>query len=115
MEPAVSESGEQGRVSARGASHRDAPIGLGLREVQSASAVGEHRREGLTGVEPAFVGLADVGDEFGLDPVRLRDEPVQSIDQLFVGNGVKRESVFGCHASNIGTPSRASPKDACGV
>ena len=98
-------------MPARGASDGDAAVGLGFREVQGSSAVGEHRREGLTGVEPALVGLADVGDEIGLDAAGLRDELRESIEQLVVGDGVKSDSSFGCHACNIGSASRASRKD----
>ena len=67
MEPAVSERFEDRRVLSCSAGYRDAAVGLGLREMQALGAVGEHRREGLPGEQPALVDLADVSDDVGLD------------------------------------------------
>ena len=50
----------------RGPSDPDAPVGLGLGEVERLHAVDEHRGEGASGVELSLVDLADVGDEVGL-------------------------------------------------
>ena len=81
-------------MPACGAGDADAHIGLGLREVQPLSTVGEHRRGGFTGVEPASLDLADVGDEVGLDAARVRDELVEAAQQLVVGEAV--EMAWGC-------------------
>ena len=52
VEPAVPERLQDLRVLARRAGNGDAAVGLGFREMQALGAVGEHRREGLTGEEP---------------------------------------------------------------
>jgi len=67
LEPAIPERLQDLRVMACRAGYRNAAVGLGLREMQALGAVGEHRREGLTGEEPSLVDLADVSDEVGLD------------------------------------------------
>ena len=67
---AVPERLQDPRLLACRAGYGDAAVGLGLREMQALGAVGEHRREGLTGEEPSLVDLADVSDEIGLDAAR---------------------------------------------
>ena len=91
---------------ARGARDRDAPIGLGLREVEPLGAVDEHRGRGFAGVEPALLDFADVGDEVGLDAARVGHELAEAAEQLVVGDGAGGR--FGFHDSNIGRRSRAS-------
>jgi hypothetical protein len=110
VETTVSQRREQLGLSPRGARDGDAPISLGLREVQGLSTVSEHRWESLAGVESALVGLPDVGDEIGLDASRLGDERRQAKEQLVVGHGLKGDSNYGFHQSNIGSASRASRK-----
>jgi hypothetical protein len=85
-----SEHREKHLVLPGGSGDGDAPIGLGLREVQLLRTVREHRGKRLAGVEPSLVDLADVGDEVGLDPTRLRHQLVEAEQQLVVGHGVKR-------------------------
>ena len=92
VEPSVAEHREQPGVPARGACDRDAPIGLGLRKVKGLGSIDEHGREGLAREKTTLVGLADVGDEVGLDAARLVDELVQSPQQLVVGDVVESES-----------------------
>ena len=65
---------------------RDAQVGLGLGEMETLRAVGEHGRRGLTGVEPARVHLADVGDEVGLGAARLAKQLGQASEELVVGD-----------------------------
>src|SRR6185503_21060746 len=74
VDPPVSQGLEDCRVLASGACNGDAAVGLGLREVQVLGAVRKHRRECSSGIEPSLVDLAEMGDEIGLDAVRLRDE-----------------------------------------
>ena len=71
VEPTVPERLKDLRVLPCRTGYGDAAEGLGLREMQALGAVGEHRREGLTGEEPSLVDLADVRDEIGLDPAGL--------------------------------------------
>ena len=108
MQATVSEHREQRRMAARRASNGDAPVGLGLREVQVLGAVRKHRRECPSGIEPSLVDLAEMGDEIGLDAVRLRDELSETAEQLCIGDGLKRARDFGIHACNIGRASSAS-------
>jgi len=63
--------------------------------VEPLGAVGEHRRRGFAGVEPAFLDFADVGDEVGLDAARMRHELAEAAEQLVVGDGV--EGALGFH------------------
>ena len=92
VEPAVPQGLQDLRVLACRAGYRNAAVGLGLREMQALGAVGEHRREGLTGEEPSLVDLADVCDEIGLDASGQADELGEATQQLVVGNGTKRGS-----------------------
>jgi hypothetical protein len=67
VKPPVTEHRQDHRMLPRGPGDGDAQVGLGLREVQGPRAVGEHRREGLTGVEASLVRLGDVGHQVLLD------------------------------------------------
>jgi hypothetical protein len=84
----------------RGASGGDAEVGLGVREMEALRAVREHRGRGLTGVEPARVDLADVGDEVGLGVAGVAQQIGESAEQLVVGDRVQRVRAF--HTDNIG-------------
>jgi hypothetical protein len=111
---AVAEPVEQSLVAPSRARDGDAPVGLGLGQVEHLCAIGEHRREGVPAEESALLDLSDVRDEVGLDAAVLGDELGEPVDQHVVGNGTKRIEVsdlvegLGFHAINIGSVFRAS-------
>ena len=80
---------------ARGPGHGDPQVGLALREVKSPGAIREHRREGLTGVEPSLVHLGDVRDEICLDAARLAQDLGQAAKEVVVGECRERAACVG--------------------
>jgi hypothetical protein len=77
-----------------GASHQDAQIGLGFREVEDLGAVREHRGRGFASIEPSLVDLADVGDEVGFHASGPPEDLGQAAEQLVVGDCVERKLMF---------------------
>jgi len=84
VEPSVAQHGEEHRVLARGARHRDPQVSLLLAQVEYLGAVLKHRRGRLAGVEPALVELGDVRHDIGLDTSRLPHERGQAAQQLAI-------------------------------
>jgi hypothetical protein len=76
---------EEDRVLAGRPGHGDPQVGLALREVESAGAIREHRREGLTGVELPPVHFGDVRDEVLLDAAGLAEDLGQAAKEVVVG------------------------------
>ena len=89
-------------MPARGSSHRDAQVGLGLGQVQDVRAVRKHRRRGFASKEPASVHFRDVLDDLGLDAARLLKELSQAMQKLVVRRGCES---LGLHAPMLGARS----------
>ena len=87
VKTAVGQEAQEHRMLARGSSHRDAQVGLGLGQVQDVRAVREHRRRGFASKEPASVHFRDVLDDLGLDAARLSKQLRQAMQKLVVGHG----------------------------
>jgi hypothetical protein len=111
---AVAEPVEQAIEPSRRAGDGDAPVGLGLGEMERLGAVSEHRGKGTLGEESARLDLADVSYEVGLDAAFLVDEFGEAKHQVLVGNRTKRFDLSGWgevlrfHALNIGSGFRAA-------
>jgi hypothetical protein len=86
----IGEQDEEHRVLARRTRHRDAQVGLVLREVEDLGAVGEHRGAGFAGEEPPAVQFTDMGDEVRLDSAGPTQEVGEPAEQLLVGKGFER-------------------------
>ncbi len=65
--------------------HGGPQVGFGLREMEDIRAVDEHGREGLAGVEPSSLHLADVGDEVGVDTAGLTEGKGKPAKERVVG------------------------------
>jgi hypothetical protein len=71
MEAAVTQHGQQHGVLPGRPGHGDAQVGLVLREMKHLGAVDEHRRRGLSGVEPPGVDFGNEGDKVCFDAAGL--------------------------------------------
>jgi hypothetical protein len=71
VEATFGQHGQEDGILPGRSGRRDPQIRLGLGEMEDLRAIGEHRRGGFAGVEPAFVDLADVGHEVGFGVTRL--------------------------------------------
>jgi hypothetical protein len=89
VEAAVRQHGQEHRVASRGPGHRDAQVGLGLREMEHLGAPREHRRGRLASVELAPVHLGHVGHELGLVVADLLQYREQVSKQRVVGDGLQ--------------------------
>lgn len=105
------QQGQEHRMLPGSPRHRDPQVGLVLREVKDVGRVREHRRRRLPSVEPTGVHLGDVGDQVRLDPPRPSDELAQPMQQLLIGEGMKRVCVV--HACNIGGHPARICRRAC--
>jgi hypothetical protein len=76
VKTAIPQHGQDDRMLPRRTGRRNTEIGLGLGEVQDLHAVGEHRGEGLAGIELSLLHLGDVGDDVGLE---TPDWPMSSV------------------------------------
>jgi hypothetical protein len=63
VQPAVGEHREDKRVAAEEAGHRDAQVGLGVREMEPLGRVRVHRRACFAQVETARIHLGQMGDQ----------------------------------------------------
>ena len=86
VKTAVGQHRQEDGVLPRGARHRNAQVGLSLREVEDLRALGEHRGRGRAGVEATPVDLADVSDEVGFGAPGLPQQSGETAQQLVVGD-----------------------------
>jgi hypothetical protein len=100
----VAEHVQQDGVLSGGTGHGDAQVGLVLPEAEDPSAVLEHRRAGLVGIQPSQLHLADVSDDIGLDPSGLPHELGQLPEKVIIPDVLQAQ-----HGDSLGEMTR----DAC--
>jgi hypothetical protein len=84
MQTAVGQHGEQQGVFTRGASDRDAEVGLLFGQVQDLGAVREHRWSRLPRIQTARVDLGDMSDQHRLHTPGSSHELAETTEKFVI-------------------------------